>query len=457
MISLTFTFDKASDSSGIITTPGPVVIPKLDCYYNSNGTCPDVDPLTPETAQTVAHTYGEDIRSQTRCTFSTTADLLANSTQNCYYFSNLNDPSFAYQYRQFNPQDQSKSYPFLAPRLITTSSDQCTQFFVNEPASGWVSGTDGPQSIWEVHYYNETYNGTLRVPRELSAFDSTTYVWDDDLTPQNSSKQACGPRCVWLYAVREHRPGQARPVVVFQCAITISKVFSEGSSPEMALPDPLARLAAASIALSGRYANTPPPGPGTTWRQAQYFSHGSYWETDSLTAELVGSRMAEFAIGSLARMARLNPTTIVVDTQPVLGYSLTVEWHYTLPLLVAIVVVHVLVLAATLWSAHGIVIGDDSFLVLARLMAESVFDESHRSNVEAPDENGLRKRGYLLNGRELASVIKSKGRGAGISYWSERNKEGRYELRLSAKASDKSIARARNRRRSDIFPCGIYS
>ena len=433
ILALTWSFDQGHDSTSIITTQGSVNVTKLECYYNFNGTaCADENPKFAESVQTIAHSYGDDIRSEHRCTVQ---DVLKDAHQECYYYVSDDDDSvFTLQYRQYNPDDDTYSYPYLTPRLITSSSGPCLQYAVNTLGpDSFISGTDGAGSILAIPYHNDTHNGTLDVPRELAGWDATTYVWTDKLAPQASVAQACGPRCLWMWAFRQWGPATKRPNAVFQCPISISEVTS-ADSPNFNTPDSVARLAAASIALNGRYTSSPPPGPGTLWSQAQFYPYGSYWEADGLSAQGVGSLMAEFAIGSLARVADLNPPMIVTDTQPVLGYVLEVKWQYYIPLATGILVFHALLLGLMLWTARRVVVVDESYLALTRLMGKLVLDGSLDGNQEGARGSELQLNGCLLNDAELARAIEERIENAGgISYWAKTNGDGTSTLVLGPK------------------------
>lgn len=117
----------------------------------------------------------------------------------------------------------------------------------------------------------------------------------------------------------------------------------------------------------------------------------SYWETQDLDAATVGSRMSEFAIGSLAAMANLNPQTQIRGTLPILGYRLSVEWKYVIALAAGIGSVHCLLVALMLWISRPVVVGVDSNLAVARML---------KGLVEKLGDGG-----GLLDDREMAEAI----------------------------------------------------
>ncbi|KAL9036842.1 MAG: hypothetical protein Q9180_004064 [Flavoplaca navasiana] len=183
-------------------------------------------------------------------------------------------------------------------------------------------------------------------------------------------------------------------------------------------------MAAASIALSGRYTN-PIGDPMKHWQQYQLYPYGtanthaqnpsSYWETDTLTPQQIGSRMAEFAIGSLTGMATLNPNTTIPGTLPTLGFQLSVKWRYVIALMFCIVGVHCFLVWLIVFIARPVAIPGDSNLVTARLLQGMV--------------GKIGEKGGLLQGREIADAIQREvsgsagGRGS-VGYGIRDGKEG---------------------------------
>lgn len=255
------------DSTGITTSNGMVSFARIDCYYN-NGTCTTNLGQPPEVAQNQAHAYGEASLRERACQYTTDDDLFEHP-QNCTYFENINRQEYAYRFNEYNPGDIARAYPYLTKRLIKTSTGQCFQY---KPSGSYPEGSnDGPQSIRVYTYSNGTDNLTLRVARTDLAYDSTTYAFTGLNAPQNASASSvvCGPRCIWLYAVRQNGPMTNRGDDIFMCPITVSDV-SNVENPAHVVPDNTARLAAASIALSGRYTN-PNGSVERHWQQYQWY------------------------------------------------------------------------------------------------------------------------------------------------------------------------------------------
>ncbi|KAI4240907.1 MAG: hypothetical protein LQ352_007541, partial [Teloschistes flavicans] len=265
--------DNGHNSQAITTSRGIVSVPLVDCYYN-NGTCTTNSTEPPEIAQNEAHSYGEITPGQRPCLYTTDDDIFS-ARQNCQYFSNRDQQEFAYRFMEYNPNyDNAHAYPYLTKRLIKASAGACYQYTTG---TSWdIASHDGPRSVRVWPYTNGTYNGTISIPIPDTANDSTTYAYLGDLTPQDAIEQACGPRCIYLYAVRFGGPVTNRSEAVFQCSITISNVTND-MDPAHVVPDNTARMAAASIALTGRYTEPNPNGNGTAeqrWQQYRLYPYG---------------------------------------------------------------------------------------------------------------------------------------------------------------------------------------
>ena len=170
---------------------------------------------------------------------------------------------------EYNLNDDFGSFPHLTDRIIKASTGTCYQYSVGIPTT--IDSTDGIQAEFVMPFYNATFNGSLPIPRPDAAFDATTYIWNGTLAPQNETVQTCGPRCVYLYAFQSQGIQTKRPNTMFQCPITIGEVTSSSPLQDAhKVPDDIARLAAASIALVGRYTN-PKGSDGKVWTQYQLY------------------------------------------------------------------------------------------------------------------------------------------------------------------------------------------
>ena len=212
-------------------------------------------------------------------------------------------------------------------------------------------------------------------------------------------------------------PGAGDDSFFYQCPITVSHV-SNITDPKYDLADGMARVAASSIGLQGRFVNS---SSHLIWTQYQFYpygsvnvilpcftsgrlaelSHRSTWEVHSHTADHVGANMAEFAIGSISTLAKQNPRTQLQGTVPYLGTQLEVFWRYTSALLIGITGVHFVLFVVVIYASRVVIIRDDSSLSTARLLR----------SVTAP----LASSGTLLDGKQANQALAPSANG-GLVY-----------------------------------------
>ncbi|KAL8998264.1 MAG: hypothetical protein Q9169_002668 [Polycauliona sp. 2 TL-2023] len=394
MIGLTYSMDNGVDSTTITTSSGIISVPKVDCYYNQD-VCTTNPDRPPEIARNEAHAYGELTQGLKSCPYVTDNDIY-RSSQDCQYFYSNVSQEYAYRFAEYNPQDRRRVYPYQTKRLTKASLGPCYQTTLDGDEIDFVDSRDGPHSIVVHQFSNGTENDTVAIARSDTAFDSMTYAYIGDQAPQNASAVACGPRCIWVYAIRSRGVVRTHGTDIFKCAITVSTV-TNADDPGHTVPDSTARMAAASIALSGRYTN-PIGDPVKHWQQFQLYPYGSYWETNNLSTEQVGSRMAEFAIGSLTGMATLNKHMNIPGTLPTLGFRLSVQWRYVIALIVCIAGVHCFLVGLIVFIARPVVIPGDSNLITARLLQGMV--------------SKIGEKGGLLKEKEIAESIQQETSGS---------------------------------------------
>ena len=121
----------------------------------------------------------------------------------------------------------------------------------------------------------------------------------------------------------------------------------------------------------------------------------SRWEIHNQPINVVGSNMAEFALGSLASMAVRNPSVQTHGAVPILGFHLTVQWKFTCALCACIVIVHFLFFAMAVYTSRLVIIKDDSNLSTARLLRPLV--------------DHLGSQGTLIEGKDISRVIEDNG------------------------------------------------
>ena len=216
------------------------------------------------TGQTLAHTYGE-LALATRCCNFTEPEGVLTSQNDCRYYCDRrrHQQRFAYRFNEYNQKDTSKAYPHLTNRMITASSGDCFNYTQNGSATGMPGG------FLRYKFYNATFNDSIDIPRQLDTWGGTTYVYRGKKPPPNADGQSCGgPRCMYVWGHRTGLVGRSGREV-FQCPITIGTV-TNATNVNQNISDEIARLAAVSIALSGRRNEDNRKG----WTQYQLYTIG---------------------------------------------------------------------------------------------------------------------------------------------------------------------------------------
>ena len=340
MVSLTYSVNDGTNYNGTYLTPGTVNAPNLTCLMVGGGGC-----TGPIMSQARAHAYGDEATDAECGPYVDELDILKYKNDWGYYCKTTpNQQQFAYRFNEYNPGDKTKAYPRLTDRVITASSGECRVYTQDGDSVPRVP-KDG-SSIYP--YTNGTYHGNITIPDWNSANEGTTYIYRDANGPAHAQEMACGPRCIIMWVHKA--PGYGENSTFYECPITIGEVSNVKHDSER-VPDYVARLAAASIGLSGRenYDH---------WRQYQLYSFGCvisnarwrtaltfndfrtsfeihFWSTDD-----VGAGIARFAIGTLSTLASTNPQIEVEGMVPHLGSRLQIHWYYLIPLLVGICAFH---------------------------------------------------------------------------------------------------------------------
>lgn len=263
MIGLTYSMENGIDSSGIITKNGMINATKLDCFY-VNDQCKKSEIVQ----QGLAHAYGETITGRHGCRYTKESEI-QSSAQNCPYFRHTKGQEFAIRYAEYNPKDRGRAYPFFTDRIVKASAGECSKYDVDH-VSVISSGGDGTDDTWLwTIVKNSTVNETLSIPKREAAAEATTYIYNGFHPPPGAPLQACGPRCIWIYAWRSGGSTTNRGQAVFKCPITVSEMTNVDKDNDWQnLPDRIARYAAASIALTGRNATA------SGWQQYRLYTYG---------------------------------------------------------------------------------------------------------------------------------------------------------------------------------------
>ena len=241
--------------------PGTANASGLTCYsdFFNGGTCGD-DGIS----QALAHAYG-DLALNSECGPYTELSEVLESKRNYGYFCNRTrrQQEFAYRFNEYNPTDSEKAYPRLTNRTITASSGACLEYSMDGDPTTPVGGN----SVFT--YKNDTYRGNITIPVQSHAIDGTTWIYRDTEITRQAVEYACGPRCIkiWAYKAGGHNENST----FYECPITMNHV-SNRLSDEQDVPDDVARLAVASIALQGRVSKSVQN--QDIWKQYQFYGFG---------------------------------------------------------------------------------------------------------------------------------------------------------------------------------------
>jgi hypothetical protein len=242
VISLTYTINDGTSYHDIYTTQDLVEVPNLNCYqmqFHQKDCPPRV------TKQAVAHAHRE-LALASECGNYTEASEVQNSKHDYRYYCRRipsNREEFAYRFNEYNPIDTQRVYPYFTNRGITAAAGKCVQYDVN----GKPEETNRAKTFT---YKNGNSSATITIPNSSLGMEGTTYIYRDTKGPAFAETYACGPRCIRMWAHKN--PSGAEPDAFYECPIEISLV-SNVTRHAHNVTDDVARIAAASIALQGRF------------------------------------------------------------------------------------------------------------------------------------------------------------------------------------------------------------
>ncbi|KAG8531175.1 uncharacterized protein KY384_004533 [Bacidia gigantensis] len=342
LISLTATVNDGNNYNTTYLRSGQVVASNLTCYF-SNKTCP----ISRAATNGLAHSYGEAILAPD-CGGFNQLNNSGHPSQNWQYYcryppaEDADSQAFGYRFKEYNPADKQNLYPRFTNRRITAFSGDCRQYSViGQPQNDTIEDMSATQFT----YTNGSYNGSISIPNSALGLNGTTYLYRGFNSPENATDFLCGDRCLLMWAYKNKGGDQGR--TFFECPITVSTVTNATSS-DHAVRENVARVAAASIALQGRYtdANTRSVPPDQRdFYQSQYYAEGHPWEIHGQSPRKVGANMAQSAIGAISTMVDLNPQIRIAGTVPYLGSRVIVKWKYFEALMACIVAAHSVVVA----------------------------------------------------------------------------------------------------------------
>ena len=212
-----------------------------------------------------------------------------------------------------------------------------------------VQGGDG--STQQIKYLQ---NNTMQVQTfQLIEPKSTTYYTSPDLG-------TCGPRCANVYAFEN----TGKNGFYYECEVYIGTVTNATNS-SLQVPDHIAKLAAGAIALQGYQASDY---AAQYQRYAAGFDNG-LWQNGNASG--MAEIMRSFAVGTLAAADLNNPyvDTTVNDLGPKQGVTLVLDHPNGIhEILITICGAHLVLFVLGALVANRVVVVDDSYLAIARLL-----------------------------------------------------------------------------------------
>ena len=270
MISQVLFVKDGTDWTGNYIRPGNVNAASLSqyCHHYYDSRQYDCSP-TPEDVQGIAHAYGQNtfgsLDYDQDCENYTDMKDVLHSPRMPKYFCRRTPPGqqeFTYKFLEYNPDDEQRIYPYMTRRVITASAGPCNQYNFSSVKMGTVTG-----SQWSNYTYtNGSYTGSILLPVQIDTFDGTVYTYRGFNIPQNATLQACGKRCMWVWAHKTAKSGDES--IFYQCPVTVNPVQSYDKPLQKAheVSNDIARLAASSIALQGGKADAV-----NGWSQSQFY------------------------------------------------------------------------------------------------------------------------------------------------------------------------------------------
>lgn len=266
LISLTNSVDDGTDYRDTFIRDGTVNASDLSCYQDPPLDCTK----NIATGHALAHAYGE-YGSDFECGHYTDLAEVLNSTAYYLYYCRQTPQKreFAYRFSEYNPSDDQNSYPHFTNRIITAWSDAC--FTYNVTGSVKVPDISGDGQGQKLSYGNGTFNDSISIPESALGLLSTTYIYRDTNPPEeNGPATSCGDRCIMMWAYKNRSKLLNESTTLYQCPIHVSPV-SNAMQDVHQVPDSVARIAAASIALQGRWSDND---GNRDYTQYQFYAYG---------------------------------------------------------------------------------------------------------------------------------------------------------------------------------------
>ncbi|KAH9208271.1 hypothetical protein DL95DRAFT_480624 [Leptodontidium sp. 2 PMI_412] len=318
------------------------------------------------------------------------------------------------------------------------ADDHCFYMFMNWPPDSTAGISH--ISVYSDRLINSTWscsaqsvtpqsgNGTSNEITVNDAKDGSTFVVHipsvrpTETTYFTSSKSECGPRCqnIKVFEASYQQPWY------YDCNITVGTVGNV-TLPEHVFSDFMASVAAAAIAYGGSFENNTYGGV-----YSQRYPQQSLWGIPQEgEADSIGASIAAFAISTVAMVDQSNPRIPSYGLQPQAGWKLNIpdRWIVYLIFSLAGVIQFVLYLLTT-FMANLVIVSDDSFIAIARLLT--------------PIVNRVGDSGSIATGKEICEALTNED-GMRVIYSIQREGDKRVRLELG------------NIERERAFPNGKYA
>lgn len=236
--------------------------------------------------------------------------------------------------------------PVIFTNRTVNATWSCDSWLVTQGGNGTsTSLTIILDSKGDFQYINIPYAG---------GSNQTTFI-------TNPNTYNCGPGCSTVHALEasDFKPWW------YECNITVSPTHN-ATLPEHEIGEALARMAAAGIALQGHVVEAIQL---KTEDQFQYYPATSYYGyPNGGDPDLMGSNIAQFAIGVVAAAANWNPQLQVAGRQPNTGSQLQVDWKFIAITFGLIGGLQLVLFVVASLVANLVIVKDDSYVATARLL-----------------------------------------------------------------------------------------
>ncbi|KAL8825087.1 MAG: hypothetical protein Q9170_007932 [Blastenia crenularia] len=295
-----------------------------------------------EAMQGVAHAYGIISLDADIGRYSDISEVLHSKQNHRYYHrTERHRQQLAYRFNEHDPRDEFRSYPFFTNRTVTAESLNCSIY-------DEIRADEKDPTTFRYSSPDRSFRGAISIPKDYLGKNGTTYIYRGYNSPESAPKYSCGDRCVKMLAYKNHPRNGSN--AFYECSVSVSAV-ANASEPQHDIPNKIAKLAAAAIAVQGHYKGAE---DNRNYQQYTFYASGSEWDIHGAEIDEIGDRFAHSALGSLATMAVFNPRIQLPGHVPHLGHKIHVYEPYFSVLLGCIVGAHFALFAATVyWIVRG--------------------------------------------------------------------------------------------------------